>query len=164
MNSGSNLGYPAYPSNSASNSGSNSGYPPYPSSNQGNRQQDLGYPPYPTHNRMPVPGQAYPARQPGQSNYPIYPGQPAYPAPPGYPQQYPGYQNYPSANYPNANYPNANYPNQNRMYHNNVHSGYRRNNAIMQSPSLMIIYSASLIMALVNRLSWLHAHWVLSVC
>ena len=92
---------------------------------------------------MPVPGQSYPARQPGQSNYPTYPGQPGYPAPPGYPQQYPGYQNYPYANYPN----------QNRMYHNNVHSGYRRNNAIMQSPSLMIIYSASLIMVLVNRLS-----------
>ncbi|CAK9816956.1 hypothetical protein ANTQUA_LOCUS9177 [Anthophora quadrimaculata] len=123
VNSGGNLGYPAYPSsNSRPNSNSNSGYPPYPSSNQGNRQQqDLGYPPYPTHNRMPVPG------YPGQSNYPPYPGQPGYPAPPAYPQQYPGYQNHP-----------------------NVY-GYRRNSAFMQSPSLMIIYLSIFIIAFVNR-------------
>ena len=128
-NSGSNTGYPAYPSNS----GSNSGYPPYPSPNHGNRQQDLGYPPYPTNNRMPMPG------YPGQPSYPAYPGQVGYPAPPGYPQQYPGYSNYPYSN------------TQNRMHHNTAYPGYRRNNGIVQSSSIMMICLMSLVIILVNR-------------
>ncbi|KAK1130108.1 hypothetical protein K0M31_019792 [Melipona bicolor] len=150
VNSGGNLGYPAYPSNSGSNrGGSNGGYPPYPSTNQGNRQQDLGYPPYPTHTRMPMPGQAnyppYPGQPGGQPSYPYSGQQPGYPAPPpGYPQQHPGNQNYPYGNYPYAN------PNQNRMYHNNVYSGYRRNNAVAQSPFLIVVL-ASLAVAFKNR-------------
>lgn len=114
--SGSNLGYPPYPSNTGS-SGS-SGYPSYPqSTNQAGHHRDLGYPPYPTQNRMPMPGQ-----QP----YPGYPQAPAgYPAAPAnYPQQYPGYQNQPGY----QNYPNQ-HQNQQRGYGYNTNSGYRRNSA-----------------------------------
>ncbi|XP_047364409.1 uncharacterized protein LOC124954862 isoform X2 [Vespa velutina] len=91
VNSGTNLGYPSYPSN-VGTSNSNHGYPPYPSTNRGNQPQtdNLGYPPYPTMNRMPQPGQGYPGQ-----GYPPYPGQSGYPQT-GYPQQqYPNGQRYP---------------------------------------------------------------------
>ncbi|KYM81589.1 hypothetical protein ALC53_07976 [Atta colombica] len=87
--SGSNLGYPPYPSNTGT---SGHGYPQ--STNQAGRQ-DLGYPPYPTQNRMPTPG---------QSAYPSYPQNSGYPQAPVNPQ-YPGYQNYPYQNYPNQPLP-----------------------------------------------------------
>ncbi|KYQ50456.1 hypothetical protein ALC60_10469 [Trachymyrmex zeteki] len=90
--SGSNLGYPPYPSNTGS---SGHGYPPYPQSTNQAGRQDLGYPPYPTQNRMPTPG---------QSAYPGYPQNSGYPQAPVNPQ-YPGYQNYPYQNYPNQPLP-----------------------------------------------------------
>ncbi|KYN09594.1 hypothetical protein ALC57_18286 [Trachymyrmex cornetzi] len=86
--SGSNLGYPPYPSNTGT---SGHGYPPYPQSTNQAGRQDLGYPPYPTQNRMPTPG---------QSAYPGYPQNSGYPQAPVN-SQYPGYQNYPYQNYPN---------------------------------------------------------------
>ena len=100
--SGSNLGYPPYPSNTGT---SGHGYPQ--STNQAGRQ-DLGYPPYPTQNRMPTPG---------QSAYPSYPQNSGYPQAPVNPQ-YPGYQNYPYQNYPNQ-----------RGYNYNSNSMYGRKNA-----------------------------------
>lgn len=100
--SGSNLGYPPYPSNTGT---SGHGYPSYPQSTNQAGRQDLGYPPYPTQNRMPTPGQsAYPQN----SGYPQAPVNP----------QYPGYQNYPYQNYPNQH-----------GYNYNSNSVYRRRNA-----------------------------------
>lgn len=91
--SGSNSGYPPYPSNIGFSA---NGFPSHaPSNNQAGRQQDLGYPPYPTQNRMPVPG---------QSSYPGYPQFSGYPqAPTNYPQQYPGHHNYANQRGHNSN-------------------------------------------------------------
>ncbi|XP_035723041.1 annexin B11-like isoform X2 [Vespa mandarinia] len=121
VNSGTNLGYPSYPSN-VGTSNSNHGYPPYPSTNRENqpRTDNLGYPPYPTMNRMPQPGQGYPGQ-----GYPPYPGQSGYPQT-GYPQQqYPNGQRYPVGQYSGyQNYPNQNHRgyayNSNSPYHKNV--------------------------------------------
>lgn len=111
VSSGTNLGYPPYPSSNNGNSGS--GYPPYPS-NPGSGSApssgtNLGYPPYPTQNRMPMPGQVGVYQQPPPQAGGYHPGNSAsgYPS---YPtnQQYPGHSNYP---YQTRNYnSNAHYP------------------------------------------------------
>jgi len=118
---GSNLGYPAYPSNTGSSA---HGYPPYPqSTNQAGHHQDLGYPPYPTQNRMPTPG---------QSAYPGYSQNTGYPQVPANYPQHPGYQNYPYQNYPNQ-----------RGYNYNSNSIYRRNAASVEAVASMILVGFS---------------------
>ncbi|XP_015180222.1 PREDICTED: FHA domain-containing protein FhaA-like isoform X2 [Polistes dominula] len=145
VNTGTNIGYPPYPSNVGS-SNNNNGYPPYPSTNQGNhpRTDNLGYPPYPTMNRMPQPGQGYPGQ-----GYPPYPGQSGYPQA-GYPQQqYPNGQRYPVGQYPGY----QNYPNQNhRGYSYNSNSVYRKNGSnIGQSASFTTVCLITLSLILYNR-------------
>lgn len=129
MNSGNNLGYPPYPGNS----GSNGGYPPP----VGKSVPPIGFPPYPSSNQENrQQNLGYPP-YPTQNRMPV-PGQPVYPANHGLA---PGYQNYPYGNYPN----------QNRMYPNDVYSGYRKSDSIMQYPSFTIICLASLVALLANR-------------
>ncbi|XP_043492268.1 uncharacterized protein DDB_G0283357-like [Polistes fuscatus] len=145
VNTGTNIGYPSYPSNVGS-SNNNNGYPPYPSTNQGNhpRTDNLGYPPYPTMNRMPQPGQGYPGQ-----GYPPYPGQSGYPQA-GYPQQqYPNGQRYPVGQYPGY----QNYPNQNhRGYSYNSNSVYRKNSSnIGQSASFTTVCLITLALIIFNR-------------
>jgi len=123
--SGSNLGYPPYPSNPGSSAHV---YPPYPQSPNQAGHQDLGYPPYPTQNRMPVPGQ--PA-------YPGYPQNAGYPQAPGNYPQHPGYQNYPYQNYPNQRGYNSNSP-------------YRRNAASVGAVASIILVGFSGLFLLVT--------------
>lgn len=113
--SGSNLGYPPYPSNTGSSA---HGYPPYSQSTNQAGRQDLGYPPYPIQNRMPIPG------QPAYAGYPQNAGYPQ--APTNYPQ-YPGYQTYPNQ----------------REYNYNSNSIYRRNAASVGAVTSMILVGFS---------------------
>ena len=144
VSSGTNLGYPPYPStnNNNNNGYSGAGHPGYPpvAGSGSSSGTNLGYPPYPTQNRMPMPGQTgiYPPPQSGG----YYPGNSAS----GYPS-YPTNQQYPG---------HSNYPYQTRNYNSNAHYPRIRNSATrsVMARATSIGFVGFALMIVTKYLSW----------